>query len=335
MIKKWTFYAMLTLSLLALTLAAGCGKDGPDDPPIDDGTEWKVYNFGFTNLTVRCIDIDQQNRKWIGTEGYGVIVFDDQDSTWIIHNQIDSYIRAIHVADDGAIWVGAEYSGVWKYNGSTWTNYSLPDTDVISITTDHNGVVWAGTSECGLARFDGLTWTIYEMSNSEIPSNRIASLAVDHDNNLWIGAARYQTGGLVKFDGSAWTVYNTSNSELPDGYPVNLTTDRNNHIWFSSGGTIRYLIIIDEDDWSLYKIYDYLKVDGGIRGITFDDEGVPWFAMNVYGFVKMDGGNWIRYNPPDYNMPGGILETIIYDAHSDCLWLGTAGSGLLMFKEAK
>lgn len=138
---------------------------------------------------MRCIAIDQQGHKWLGTEGRGVIEFDDTANSWITHFEPGGFIWDIHVAVDGTVWVGSEFSGLSKFDGTTWTHISgLPDWEVRAVTTDQDGTVWAGTYRAGLARYDGHTWAVFDTTNSDIPSNWVSALAVDDENTLWVGS---------------------------------------------------------------------------------------------------------------------------------------------------
>ena len=87
-----------------------------------------------------------------------------------------------------------------------------------------------GTYSGGLASFDGTTWKVYKTSNSDIPDNVVYAMAVDKQNNLWIGTLL----GLAKFDGSEWTKYDLMNSGQP--YTVSsIVIDGNNNKWLATG----------------------------------------------------------------------------------------------------
>ncbi len=49
----------------------------------------------------------------------------------------------------------------------------------------------------GLVKFDGSGWAIYNTSNSGLPSNEVYAIALDDNNNKWIGTAM---GGLAVFN---------------------------------------------------------------------------------------------------------------------------------------
>jgi hypothetical protein len=52
---------------------------------------------------------------------------------------------------------------------------------------DSSGNVWIATQWAGLVKFDGTNWTVYTASNSGLPDNRVRTIAVDDNNDIWIG----------------------------------------------------------------------------------------------------------------------------------------------------
>jgi hypothetical protein len=67
-------------------------------------------------------------------------------------------ITALHVASDGAVWVGT-YEGSFRYDGERWRQFTaqdgLPANEVTAIITDSDGWLWFGT-ENGAAHVDPL-----------------------------------------------------------------------------------------------------------------------------------------------------------------------------------
>ena len=87
------------------------------------GGPWFQYNAftaGFPNNTLNCIVVDADDRKIIGTETWGVLLFD----------------------------------GPGNWTSLDMQNSGLPDDDVRSLLIDDQQVLWVGTRLGGLARFD-------------------------------------------------------------------------------------------------------------------------------------------------------------------------------------
>jgi len=92
----------------------------------------------------------------------------------------------------------------------------------------------------------GPQWIVYNTGNSGLPSNDIFSLAVDHNNFIWIATS----AGLAKYKNSIWTVYNTSNSNIPSNNISGISFDLLNNVWIStidSGAAM-----FDGTNWTVY-----------------------------------------------------------------------------------
>src|SRR4030095_434692 len=86
---------------------------------------WTIYNTSNSPIpenAVRCIAIDGNGVKWIGTD-FGLASFDDV--TWTIYQT---------------------------------SNSNLPDNSIRSLAIDHQNSIWVGTFNGGLAKFDGSSW---------------------------------------------------------------------------------------------------------------------------------------------------------------------------------
>ncbi|MEE9192500.1 MAG: two-component regulator propeller domain-containing protein, partial [Candidatus Aerophobetes bacterium] len=120
-------------------------------------------------------------------------------------------------------------------------NSGLPDNFLTdALTIDAQGNIWIGTRSRGLAKFDGGNWTVYDTDNSGLPHDRVVDLAIDAQEDIWIGTS----GGLAKFDGENWTVYDTSNSGLPHDHVSALAIDAQENIWI--GTRLRGLAVYRE-----------------------------------------------------------------------------------------
>ncbi len=182
--------------------------------------EWTTYDVR-KHLTihpnapelVKDIAIDAQGAIWVVTanslarysegewtifeEGQGFdqryffegIAFDHAEQPWVIHS-----------------------NGLLTVDGVFWENHPFPRSmSPTSIAVDHHGRVWVGTLSDGLYVFDGQMWQSYHQKSSDLSSNRIAALAVDGRNRIWVGT----DWGLNIFDGEMWETYWMSNAGLP------------------------------------------------------------------------------------------------------------------------
>jgi len=164
------------------------------------------YNYHKDNIgntaqnKIFCIEKDNRNRLWIGTNGAGVYVFDlikreyvEHYSQWSSDHFIpNDWINCIRCDDEsGIIWIGS-FDGFFSVNPANHQMEDftkpeiLPGKVVYSINEDKNGNLWLGTP-VGLACFSKQTRTstIYTVQNG-LPSNVICDILDDNDGNLWL-----------------------------------------------------------------------------------------------------------------------------------------------------
>ena len=146
-----------------------------------------------------CLEKDNRNRLWIGTNGAGIYVFDlknmeyvEHYSQWSVDRYIpNNWINSIRCDESGIIWVGS-FDGFFSINPDNhqiedFTKPEvLPGKVVYSIHDDKKGNRWLGTP-VGLACFNKQTRTsiIYTVQNG-LPSNVVCDILDDNEGNLWL-----------------------------------------------------------------------------------------------------------------------------------------------------
>lgn len=220
-------------------------------------TIWDDTNV-LNHRNIRSLAKDSQDNLWVGTD-QGLAQYDG--ATWTLYNMGNSDIpgdRVKHIfADRGdTLWLAIDYAGLAQFDGTNWTLFEdlFPGNPIVkynAILRDSANVMWLA-HDLGLTKIAGLDTTEYNSSNSALPGGRILSLAVDSQNQLWLGT---YNGGLVKFDGSKWEIYNTANSGLVDNKVQALCIDQDGFIWT---GTNQGLNKFDGSAWVLYDDSDTL-----------------------------------------------------------------------------
>jgi ligand-binding sensor domain-containing protein len=163
--------------------------------------------------------------------------------------------------------------------------------------------------------------TIYDTENSGIPDNSIRSLAVDNQNNLWVGSA---DSGVAKFDGSNWTVYNTHNSGLSNNSINCITVDYNNDVWI---GTDNGLAKFNGQNWTVYDTTNSPLPYHVIFSLVVDKNNLLWIGcghLTAGGVLTFDGNKWELYTKENSILPSSIINTIHIDNKNN-KWIGTAG----------
>lgn len=224
------------------------------------------------------------------------------------------------------LWYG-EAGGLYKMGKDGLGSKFYPlNAQVNAIEFDSKNNLWASTFSNGLLKFDGKTWSSYDTKNSEIPSTDLKTVAVDHNDNIWVGLGKNNMlgGGVARFDGVSWDTFNVEDG-LVYGYVFKIIEDQQNNVWF---GTWKGLSMFDGSEWKSYLndesdfrgIYDMdvdkenkiwcvsgfhvFKYDGismidypieiyGVAAIGIDDKDNKWFG-NTEGVSKFDGTEWFQ-----------------------------------------
>lgn len=127
-------------------------------------------------LHIRSVFADSKGRIWIGNNGIGVIVLQENSAinfsaqNGLIHkssnkNGIHSpagtleHVFVIEEDSEGIIWFGDRDTGAWKFDGQTMTNYTIDSklsTQMIwEIYEDNNGNLLFAMAEGGVYLFNG------------------------------------------------------------------------------------------------------------------------------------------------------------------------------------
>jgi hypothetical protein len=306
---------------------------------LADTAVWIVYkksNCQIPSNSILSVAVDNNNIKWVGTVGQGLVSFDDK--VWKIFNRDnsplpDNSINIVFIDKLNNKWIGTINSGLVKYNESTWTIYNtsnsgLPSDMIWGIAEDKNGDLWIATYNKGLAVFDGFSWRVYNSSNTGVPIDNITSLLIDKNGNKWIGTS---INGIFKFDGNNWQNYSSENNWMPDIVTA-LGTDDTGNIWAGishydnfPGGLYKF----DEiNGWTLFTSYFSDRISCIVSA-----SNRYWIGSYNNGFGLIEGRFIYRdfYNSSNSPIQTDIVNSIAIDAEGN-KWIGTGADGLLKFK---
>ena len=165
-------------------------------------------------------------------------------------------------------------------------------------------------------------WQEFNTSNSCLSSNTIRCLAIDHNNNLWIGTDE----GLVFYDGTQWIIYNTSNSKLPFNVILSIACE-DDIVWVGGGGALakfdgRNWVIYNSSNSPLSSSLNFIELT--INTLKVDSKHNIWIGTNYYGLYKFDKTNWTLYYP-NFRTPisSPSIRSIDIDEH-DLIWIAHA-----------
>jgi len=302
---------------------------------------WTIYNDVNSPLpqnTIRCIAVDAQNRKWVGTD-YGLAMYND--TVWTNYNTIntaggltDNGIRTFAFDPTGNLWIGTFNGGACRFDGTSWAslrvnNSSIPDDFVKAIAFDTSGHMWFGTPS-GLANYDGTTWQVWDNNNSPLLSNHITSISIGNNNMKYIGTLN---GGMVYFDGdTTWEFYNHINGLLPDNTVLSVALDSSGFRWAAmpaQGIIVHYGGLIFQ--W--YNITNSLIPSSAVVHIMIDSLQTIYCSSQNEGFIVFNGTTFVNYKTANSPMPDDYVLCTAKD-HNGILWVGTYNGGLVRVDES-
>lgn len=315
--------------------------------------------------------VSSGNDLWIGTDG-GLVKLNKTTEEITFYNRAnanlpDNHIRTLAIDSSGYLWIGTQYSGIGKFDGSmcqvfNTKNSHLPhDQWNMEIEVDPEGNIWIG-SLWYLSKYNGTDWKIYETGDPLSAYFSINAIKFDKNGCAWIGASwglgklsndslyqKYDSfnkeisaiqfdspntiwlgtpwNGLFKYDGINWTVYDTSNSSIPSNNIYDMKFDKDGNLWMA---TSNGLVKFDGTNWEIFNTINSGLLENAILSIEIDEDGIIWIGFFDYGLMKFDGVNWKRYKLSNSILPSNAIYSITFDS-KDNAWIGTAGKALLNF----
>jgi ligand-binding sensor domain-containing protein len=269
-----------------------------------DGSKWKVWTTA-NGLPwpspwdqVSALEIDAQDRVWIGSPTQGGAVF--EGSSWhALGNGSGTWVYDIAIAPDGTPWYGFTSTGVQTWEGSKWIDRTGPfGTDGISLVkVDREGRIWVGTFIGTIWRWSG-SGSSWDLSYAP-PSlgSHIYGLDFDSKNQPWVGGI----GGIaVRHTTGRWDAYTTQNTALPSRWVDDVMVDSAGNGWFSTagGGLARW----DGKHWADFNPNNFgsepwpFATDAATDAIQAPD-GSIWTSPYAHGVGRWDGHQWTAYLP--------------------------------------
>ena len=286
------------------------------------------------------------NTLLVGTENYGVVVFDIQKEifTRILPGIGDHlYVRNFLKKDSNELWIATE-SGIFIYNliNQTYKNlkksynnpYALSDNAIYSLAQDKEGGVWIGTYFGGINYYPKqyTTFNKYfpKTGENSISGNAVREIKGDEDGNIWIGT---EDAGLNKFDPKTglFTNYKPSeDSRTLSHYNIHGLLPKGDSIWI---GTFQHgLDIMDKNTGNIIKTYktnDNTGLSSNFTYTFYEGEANQLFIISSSGIQKYNAetDTFLTMNA----FPEGILFTSFLEDDKGILWGGSIWDGLFYY----
>ncbi len=254
---------------------------------------------------------DRERNLWVGTESAGLHILRHQNFHSLA-GLSDQIVNAIVQTTDGALYVGTNGDGLYRYQFGKLTHISthqgLVSDIVLSLTPGPDGSLWIGTPD-GLNHLTGSRIQTYTSADG-LPDDLIRSLLLDGDGSLWIGTRR----GLAHLQKGHFTVLTTANGLHSDLIGALLQAP-NDDLWIA---TLDGLSRLHNGAINTYTTADGLS-GNVITALLEDDGGTLWIGTKGNGLSQRTPKGFTSLHRPD--LPQDINS--ILDDHAGYLWLGS------------
>lgn len=296
---------------------------------LDFFTDIKHFErqYELSNRSIKCIVQDSTGFLWIGTSN-GLNKFDGNNITHYYADPYDStsisdnYIQNLYIDSDGILWVlTPDYFCRYNEEKDNFTQFRFTEdtkntqtSNPGGIVEDSQGNIWLGTPEQGLHSFNKRTG---EFQFHPLPGQTIACLAIDKDENLWIGSL----GKIFIYNikSNTYSVVNVPRNEtlvkIAPGQQYALTRDRLYYISYQ-GSTVILHAAPESPPYKKAEILSVLSTPDylwyGSRG-----EGIFIYDKKKRKFYSA------QYDSNSRNSLSDNTVRILYKDRYGVVWIGT------------
>jgi len=303
-------------------------------------------------LYILSLFVDKYERLWICTLRDGIFFLDLKNNTLEklkfqkgnLYALGDNEIICLYEDSNGVIWLGTNISGLAYYDEylskfNVLTSNQVPNNVnvevVFSIATDYQGNIFFGTNY-GLTIYNAKNQEFKTLTteNSPLLTNAVDALYYDN-KELWIGTGNVlgKKGGLVilKENGEYEIFDQNSEKKLDINYINKIFKDSKNQMWLATD----YGLVKFDKKTGVVGKYNYKKDDiktqppGYVSCIVEDDKQILWVSTYDSGIYTVDinSGEYIPKTKQFHK-----VKSIVFDPRNkDYLWIGTNGSGLILY----
>ena len=267
---------------------------------------------------------DREKNLWCGT-GAGLVAI--RPSNLEIISPPDRWqscpVLSMLPAPDGALWVGTEGAGLYRFRNGGWTNFGprqgIRNPYIWSLAADGAGKVWAGTWGGGLFAQRGDAFAFAPgLETFLLPAPALYFAGKE----LWVGttagAWRYQDGRCETFP---------EVSGEPFGDVRAIIRDHSATLWFGTAGG--GIVSLRDGKFRRFRKADGLSSDF-IECLQVANNGALWIGTFGGGLNRFKDGKISVINRAQ-GLPNGVIGHIESDGRG-YLWMSSYG-GILRASE--
>jgi len=375
--KKGTIYSFNEDSLTKITSIPGINLNSTEIISIAETSDkdlfistdkGKIFNYSTKNKKLSLIEgpfsdypgnvnitLDLKNRLWVGSETFGLSLYDINRKQFIqdefykgpTYNIKKEMIISLFCDSTGLIWAGTDGGGLYRVDTDTgkiklFTHHStnklsLSSNTLIDINEDLHGNIWVLSNYGAMNILPGGTNSItyHEGSDNNTPV-RILSIYKSSNNDIWAGT---DGNGITKIkkrsNGTTYAKQYFNSNNLKKGlYVQSITEDNISNIWFGTYKNGLWHYNINRDKFEKIPIIDsHENRASDVRTVYRDTKNRIWVGSNLSLNVYSSNQKLLAsFENNTHGLKGSISESIIEDTDGN-IWIGYFKGGLFKLNE--
>ncbi|CDF80344.1 two-component system sensor histidine kinase/res ponse regulator hybrid [Formosa agariphila KMM 3901] len=322
----------------------------------------KIYNYNILHKSINeiegvftdfpgnlILEVDNTDKLWVGTETYGLFVYDIEQNSFIqntffkkdIYNIKNELFLSLYFDSNGFIWGGTDGGGLYRihsiqgdvelFSKDVSNEFSLSSNTILNISEDNHKNIWIATNYGVINVLSRPNTSIkYHSGSVKNVPQRILSILKSSNGTLWLGT-----------DGSGVTKINSTSQDSRTEeqyfnnvfrnkgfYVQSIAEDDLNNIWF---GTYKNGLWNYNSKNKTFKKIDLISSKNhhatDVRTVFNDSKGRIWVASNISLSVYTSDLKLIYAFEYGYKgLEGTIIESI-YEDENERLWFGAPFGG--------
>lgn len=322
-----------------------------------DGSSFRVFRNNakkpnsIGNNFIRCLIEGDDGCLYIGTDA-GLYIMDTVEETFTKvtdktndGQSITSAVNTVYLDNEGNIWVGSMYQGVFKYNPKQevlekieLSKYSLGMNAGWVIYGDLSETVWVGT-RLGLLRYNKNTGKLDPVESvfgfPENSHHEILSILEDNKGNFWLGT---WADGLRLYDKQSDSYTSYLNRDDPYQYVTHIRVifQYNEKFLFIGSDDGLYLFDVETKKAKRVDIpqLQHSLSDQNVYSMSKDKEGGIWIGTYFGGVNYLNPSQMIIDTYYPNRRPGTLSGKAISQFCEDRqgnIWIATEDGGVNYF----
>lgn len=312
---------------------------GVDMMPRDNIFTYYKPGHGTNNIKgkiARAMTEVKPGIIWIATEDGGVNIYDRNTNTFSLFDRIGDLGKNVHSLyydkETSDMWIGTFRHGLFKYNLYTGvTKRYLKMASVFGIVRQGNGKFWIATTQ-GLKSYDKNCDEFVETRYGGLDSLFTYSLAVDKQDNVWIGTIR---DGLFRIDGHNGKLkqWKADGTGLRDNYISCIYPATDGNIWLGTNNS--GVQILDPGKGSMDRLKEPILDNSTVCSISTDGNGRLWIGTSQGLFwYDRDAKELRRFTVVDGLPTNQMNFSSLLNADDGEMYVGTV-NGLVAFSPSQ